>query len=164
MAHPVETELIQLLPRMRRYALSLSKSAVQADDLVQSACVKALAGADGWTQGTRFDAWVFRILRNCWIDELRRSRLHASLDDDEAAQNQVGERGEEAAMERLSFGEVRRAIDSLPVDQREVLLLVCVEDMAYREAAEVLGIPLGTVMSRLARARQRLSDLTARTG
>lgn len=163
MAQAIDAELISLLPRMRRYAISLCKSSSQADDLVQTACVKALAAASSWVEGSRFDAWVFRILRNCWIDEIRRTRQHVSIDDDAISADLVGERGEQEAMERLSFEEARKAIDGLPVEQREVLLLVCVEDMAYREAADVLGIPIGTVMSRLARARHKLAELTGRS-
>jgi RNA polymerase sigma-70 factor (ECF subfamily) len=155
------SELVLLLPRLRRYALSLCKSPTLADDLVQSACLKALAHADGWTHGTRFDAWVFGILRNIWIDGLRRSRVEALVDNGEALDTQIDESGEDRALEKLTLTDVRRAIDALPTDQREVLLLVCVEDLAYREAAEVLGVPIGTVMSRLARARKKLTDITA---
>lgn len=156
----IGNELVALLPRLRRYALSLCRSHVVADDLVQSACVKALANADGWTPGTRFDAWVFRILRNVWIDSLRRNRVEGVVEEVEAADEAGGIGGEERAMERLTLEDVRRAIETLPAEQREVIVLVCVEDLAYREAAEVLGVPIGTVMSRLARARRRLGELT----
>ena len=156
----IGNELVAVLPRLRRYALSLCRSHVLADDLVQSACVKALASADGWTPGTRFDAWVFRILRNVWIDGLRRNRVEGVVEEVEAADEAGGIGGEERAMERLTLEDVRRAIDTLPAEQREVIVLVCVEDLAYRDAAEVLGVPIGTVMSRLARARRRLGELT----
>ena len=154
-------ELVALLPRLRRFAMVLCHSASLADDLVQSACERALAHADSWTPGTRFDAWVFRILRNNWIDYLRRSR-NESMNEDVTAQTEiVGDAGEEPILSKLLLAEVQQIISAMPADQREVLLLVCVEDLAYREAAEVLGIPVGTVMSRLARARKRLVEMTA---
>jgi RNA polymerase sigma-70 factor, ECF subfamily len=154
-------DLVALLPRLRRFALVLCRSPSQADDLVQGACERALAHADSWTPGTRFDAWVFRILRNYWIDYLRRTRTEGMTEDVTTRTEIVGDRGEETILNKLLLAEVQQIIDELPSEQREVLLLVCVEDLAYREAAEVLGVPIGTVMSRLARARKRLVDMTA---
>ncbi len=150
-----------MLPRLRRYALALCRSSVQADDLVQAACVRALASAGSWQPGTRFDAWIFRIMRNHWIDGLRRVRTEGHTEDVDEHQTLVGENGETRVMEKLVLMDVRRAIDALPPEQRDVLILVCVEDMAYQEAAEVLGVPIGTVMSRLSRARKRIQDLTS---
>jgi len=152
---------VALLPRLRRFALVLCRSSSLADDLVQSACERALANADSWTPGTRFDAWVFRILRNNWIDHLRRSRTEGMKEDVSVQTAIVGDAGEEPILSRLLLAEVQAIIDTLPSEQREVLLLVCVEDLAYREAAEILGVPIGTVMSRLARARKQLVEMTA---
>lgn len=154
-------ELVALLPRLRRFALVLCRSPSLADDLVQSACERALANADHWSPGTRFDAWVFRILRNAWIDHLRRTRTERMKEDVTIQANIVGDAGEEPMLSKLLLAEIQQLIDAMPSEQREVLLLVCVEDLAYREAAEVLGVPIGTVMSRLARARRRLVELTA---
>ncbi len=154
-------ELVALLPRLRRFALVLCRSSSQADDLVQSACERALANADRWTPGTRFDAWVFRIMRNNWIDHLRRSRTEGMNEDVTARTEIVGDAGEEPILNKLLLAEIQQIIGEMPPEQREVLLLVCVEDLAYREAAEILGIPIGTVMSRLARARRRLVEMTA---
>lgn len=154
-------ELVALLPRLRRFALVLCRSPSMADDLVQSACERALGHADSWSPGTRFDAWVFRILRNCWIDHLRRSKTEGVREDIAMQTTIVGDAGEEPILSKLMLAEVQQVIDDLPSEQREVLLLVCVEDLAYREAAEVLGVPIGTVMSRLARARKRLAEMTA---
>lgn len=154
-------ELVALLPRLRRFALVLCRSPSLADDLVQGACERALAGAGSWVPGTRFDAWVFRILRNHWIDHLRRSRAEGMTEDLATQKELVGDLGETPILNKLLLAEVQRAIDGLPQEQREVLVLVCVEDLAYRDAAEVLGVPIGTVMSRLARARRRLVELTA---
>ncbi|MET0529899.1 MAG: RNA polymerase sigma factor [Microvirga sp.] len=153
-------ELVALLPRLRRFALVLCRSPSLADDLVQSACERALAHAASWTPGTRLDAWVFRILRNNWIDHLRRTRTEGMSEDVTVQTEIVGDRGEEPALSKLMLAEVQQCINALPSDQREVLLLVCVEDLAYREAADVLGVPIGTVMSRLARARKRLVEMT----
>jgi RNA polymerase sigma-70 factor, ECF subfamily len=155
-------ELVALLPRLRRFALALCRSPSLADDLVQGACERALANADKWTPGTRFDAWMFRILRNYWIDHLRRVRSEGMTEEITAQEELLRDEhtGEGAVLSRLTLSEVQRAITNLPEDQREVLILVCVEDFAYREAAEVLGVPIGTVMSRLARARKRLVEMT----
>jgi RNA polymerase sigma-70 factor (ECF subfamily) len=154
-------ELVALLPRLRRFALVLCRSPSLADDLVQGACERALANADSWTPGTRFDTWVFRILRNHWIDHLRRLRTEGMSEDVTVKTDIIGDTGEEPILNKLLLAEVQQIIGAMPSEQREVLLLVCVEDLAYRDAAEVLGVPIGTVMSRLARARKRLVEMTA---
>jgi RNA polymerase sigma-70 factor (ECF subfamily) len=154
-------ELVALLPRLRRFALVLCRSQPLADDLVQGACERALANAGSWAPGTKFDAWMFRILRNYWIDHLRRMRTEGKTEDVSMQTQLIGDTGEGPILNRLVLSEVQRAIDSLPQEQREVLVLVCADDLSYREAAEVLGVPIGTVMSRLARARKRLMEMTA---
>jgi RNA polymerase sigma-70 factor, ECF subfamily len=161
MPTPIGRELVALLPRLRRFALVLCRSQPLADDLVQGACERALANANSWTPGTRFDAWMFRILRNHWIDHLRRMKTEGMMEDVTLQTQLIGDPGEEPILSRLVLAEVQQAIDSLPQEQKEVLALVCGEDLTYREAAEVLNIPVGTVMSRLARARKRLVELTA---
>ena len=150
-----------LLPRLRRFALVLCRSQPLADDLVQGACERALANAGSWTPGTKFDAWMFRILRNYWIDHLRRMRTEGMMEDISMQTQLVGDAGEGPILSRLVLSEVQCAIDRLPQEQREVLVLVCAEDLSYREAAEILDVPIGTVMSRLARARRRLMEMTA---
>ena len=154
-------ELVALLPRLRRFALVLCRSQSLADDLVQGACERALANAGSWTPGTKFDAWMFRILRNHWIDHLRRMRTEGMVEDVSMQTQLIGDAGEGPILSRLVLSEVQRAIDNLPQEQQEVLVLVCAEDLSYREASEVLGVPIGTVMSRLARARKRLMEMTA---
>ena len=154
-------ELVALLPRLRRFALVLCRSHPLADDLVQGACERALANAGSWTPGTRFDAWMFRILRNHWIDHLRRMKVEGMTEDVETHTQLIGDPGEAPILSKLALTEVQRAIDTLPHEQREVLVLVCGEDLTYREAADILNVPVGTVMSRLARARKRLVELTA---
>jgi RNA polymerase sigma-70 factor, ECF subfamily len=156
----IGASLVALLPRLRRYAMMLCRSSVMADDLVQGACLRALAHADSWTPGTRFDAWTFRILRNHWIDGLRQAEQRGEMAQLPEEDDIVGDVGEPSAMARLQLRDVQRAIDALPDEQREALLLVCVEDLSYREAADILAVPIGTIMSRLARARKRIADMT----
>ena len=149
--------LAELLPRLRRFARGLSGSVDQADDLVQAACERALDRAHQWRPGTRLDSWLFRIVQTIWIDGRRAANVRgehldvvdpATLSDDRPARRVEAE---------LTLVAVRKAILALPDHHRAVLLLVCVEGMAYRDASDVLGIPVGTVMSRLARARLALN-------
>lgn len=153
----IRQELIQLLPRLRRFARSLTGAADQADDLVQVSLEKALRNLSGFTPGTRLESWMFRIIRNSWIDTLRARRDTVAYDA-EAMEAVVGEDGRRTTEARLHLAEVRRAMDALPEEQRIVLMLVCVEGMRYREVAEALDIPDGTVMSRLSRARLALAE------
>lgn len=150
-------DLVALVPNLRRFALSLCRSRDVADDLVQATCERALAGRAGYTPGTRMDAWLFRILRNLWIDRHRKVSGEGPTSSLDEAIDGVGEDGARVAETRLMLDATGRAILRLPEERREVLLLVCVEDLSYREAAEVLGVPIGTVMSRLARARLDLA-------
>jgi RNA polymerase sigma-70 factor (ECF subfamily) len=155
---PVSDRLIAFLPNLRRFAISLCRSRDLADDLVQAACERALASHDRFESGTRFDAWMFRILRNLWIDHIRRTKTAGPRENIDDRQDIVGSSGERDVEARLTLKSVAVAIDELVDEQREVLLLVCVEDLSYKQAAEVLGIPIGTVMSRLARARKNLAE------
>ena len=161
--HDIGDRLIALLPNMRRFALSLARRPDLADDLVQQACERALAHAASFQPGTRFDAWMFRIIRNLWIDHIRRDKTAGPQDDIEDRHDLMGDDGERSIEARLALGSVAEAMELLPADQRELILLVCVEDLSYRDAAEVLGVPIGTVMSRLARARKKLAELTGIT-
>ncbi|MFK0277091.1 RNA polymerase sigma-70 factor (ECF subfamily) [Ensifer sp. KUDG1] len=152
--------LVAFLPNLRRFAISLCRSRDVADDLVQAACEKALAGSDRFEEGTRFDAWMFRILRNLWIDQLRRQKTAGPTEEIEAQAELAVPSGEAGSEARMALKSVAAAIDGLVLEQREVLILTCVEELSYKEAAEVLGIPIGTVMSRLARARKNLAEAT----
>jgi len=153
----VKLEMVALLPRLRAFALALTRSGEAADDLVQGACERALRGLDGYRAGTRLDSWLFRILHNLWIDGHRRRRPEVPLDEPGLEAALAGEDGRASLEARSTLAATRRAIALLPEEQRAVLVLVCVEDLSYRETAAVLGIPIGTVMSRLSRARQALS-------
>lgn len=156
----VQDQLVAFLPNLRRFAISLCRSREMADDLVQMACERALANEARFEPGTRFDAWMFRILRNLWIDETRKRRTAGPQEDISERDDIVGSSGERDADTRLMLKSVSQAIGRLVDEQREVLLLVCVEELSYRDAADVLGVPIGTVMSRLARARKNLGEAT----
>lgn len=148
--------IVALLPRLRGFARALARSHDAADDLVQATCEKALRHGESWTPGTRLDAWLFRIMRNHWIDTVRRTRPEIPVDSEAIADALPVEDGQRTAEARLTLAEVRTIADALPEEQRMVLMLVCVEEMSYRETADVLEVPIGTVMSRLARARAAL--------
>ena len=158
----MRTALVGLLPRLRRFGIALTGSATDADELVQDACERAVRRVDQLRDGSRFDAWLYGIMRNRWTDEIRwrRIRRHEGI---EAADATMGDDGERSAEARMTLEAVRRALATLPAEQRTVLVLVCVDGLSYKEAAEVLGIAIGTVMSRLARGRKELQGaLTGR--
>lgn len=155
MSAPFNDQLVAVLPRLRRFARGLTGSAVEADDLVQAACERALARAHQFQPGTRFDSWMFRIVQTVWIDQLRAREIRRTESEDEALGTGTDEptRRVEA---RMALREVQAAMAVLPAEQRMALLLVTVEGLSYREAAEVAAVPVGTIMSRLARARVAL--------
>lgn len=157
MTADIEREMVGLLPRLRRFARALSGSSDEADDLVQSACERGLRAIGSWAPGTRLDSWMYRILRNLWIDGVRRRRTGPAFSGGEGVSELIGEDGRRTVEARLELARVRTLISRLPDQQREVLALVCIEDFSYREAADLLDIPIGTVMSRLSRARQALA-------
>ena len=145
-------QLIAVLPRLRRFARGLTGSAVEADDLVQAACERALARQHQFQEGTRFDSWMFRIVQTIWIDQLRARDVRK--ESGEIAEERLGSDEPVRRVEaRLALAEVRKAVERLQPDQRAALLLVTVDGLSYKEAAEVAGVPIGTIMSRLARAR-----------
>lgn len=156
-----DDRLIAMLPRLRRFARGLTGTAAEADDLVQAACERALTRRHQFEAGTRFDSWLFRIVQTIWIDQLRARQVRK--EDGEVGDEQLGSDAPVRRIEaRLALSEVRRAIERLPPDQRTVLMLVTVEGLSYREAAAVVGVSVGTVMSRLARARIALHQALAR--
>jgi RNA polymerase sigma-70 factor (ECF subfamily) len=150
-------QLIAVLPRLRRFARGLAGSVAEADDLVQAACERALARQHQFQEGTRFDSWMFRIVQTIWIDQIRARDVRK--EDNEIAEERLGSDEPVRRVEaRLALAEVRRAVDRLPPDQRTALLLVTVDGLSYKEAAEVVRVPVGTIMSRLARARIALQS------
>lgn len=151
-------QLVAVLPRLRRFARGLARSTAEADDLVQAACERALSREHQFQEGTRFDSWMFRIVQTIWIDQLRAREVRK--EDGDAAQERLGSDEPVRRVEaRLALAEVRRAVERLPPDQRATLMLVTVEGLSYKEAAETAGVPVGTIMSRLARARIALQQM-----
>lgn len=139
---------------MRRFAAGLAGNAADGDDLCQTTIERALANRDKWQAGTRLDSWMYRIMRNLWIDEARsRQRRGQTFAEEEAGLGVGADGGQEALAE---LGNVDRAMAKLPAEQREAVLLVMVEGYGYREAAEIVGCPVGTLNSRLVRGRDAL--------
>jgi RNA polymerase sigma-70 factor (ECF subfamily) len=154
-------ELVALLPRLRRFARALTRHVDDADDFVQLAIERALTRLDQRRPGSRLDSWMYGIIRNAWIDETRsRRRRERTLEDDESTEG-VPDAASEAHIERLSL---EAAMARLPEEQRLAVALVLVEGLAYKEAAEVMGVPIGTVTSRLARGRETLEALLGGRG
>ena len=149
-------QLAELLPRLRRFARSVTYHREDADDLVQLALERALTRSAQWEPGTRLDSWMFRIVKNAWIDEvrsrIRRDRVFAPEEEGE----HVGDESAQAHQQRIA---VQKAISMLSEDHRMVIGLVLVDGLPYKEAAEVLEIPVGTLTSRLARAREALQEI-----
>lgn len=148
-------DLIELLPRMRRFALALSSSAQDADDLVQSAVERALRHQRSWREGTRLDSWMYKIIQNLWVDEVRSRRRR--IDPIDTMDDIPGDDGRSVTATRIDLATVRTVMASLPEEQRSVLTLVVLDGMKYQDAADVLGVPIGTIMSRLARARAAIA-------
>jgi RNA polymerase sigma-70 factor (ECF subfamily) len=151
------------LVRMWRYALVLSGNRDTAEELVQAACLRALERSHQFTPGTRLDRWVFSIVHSIWLNEVRsrKVRLGQGLVDADAVLVFDGLKYTEA---NISARQVLREVQELPEAQRETVFLVYVEGMTYREAAELLEVPIGTIMSRLAAARGKLAGLNSEAG
>lgn len=149
-------DIASLLPRMRRFARSLTYHREDADDLVQIAMERALGRSEQYAPGTRLDSWIFRIIKNAWIDEVRsRARRDALFAPEEAGEH-VGDDVAQAHQQRLA---IQKAVSLLSDEHRLVVGLVLVDGLGYKEAAEVLEIPMGTLTSRLARAREALQQI-----
>jgi RNA polymerase sigma-70 factor (ECF subfamily) len=149
----VHDQLVALVPRLRRFARNLARDPHDADDVVQIALERALTNLDQWRSDARLDSWMFKIVRNAWIDEVRSRMRRNKVFVAEEAGEEVGAEVTEPAIEMMS---VQSAMARLPEDQRTAVSLVLIEGLPYKEAAEVLGIPIGTLTSRLARARSAL--------
>ena len=152
----IQRDIVALLPRLRRFARVLTRSPADADDLVQLTVERALVNARKWSPGTRLDSWMFRIMKNAWIDEARARSRRAAVFLDETSGETAGVDGAQAMQTRLEAQEVERAMARLPEEQRLAVALVLVEGLSYQEAADVLEIPQGTLTSRLGRGRQAL--------
>ena len=150
-------ELIALLPRFRRFAWGLTGSSLDdADDLVQAACERAIARIDQWEPGTRLDSWIFRIMQTIHIDQIRSEARRARHLQTVETVSEASFDGAREAENYLTLAAVRKAINTLSEEQRAVVMLVCVEGYSYKETSEILEVPIGTVTSRLTRARAAL--------
>ena len=152
----IQSRMIQLLPRLRRFALALTGDKDKADDLVQDTCERALAHLDQWKPGTSLDSWMYRIAQNIWVDHHRGRKAQGDQRQLDEIENLVGMDGRNITESRLTLAAVTDSISRLPPEQQVLVAMVCVEGISYKEAANILGIPIGTVMSRLSRARQSL--------
>jgi RNA polymerase sigma-70 factor (ECF subfamily) len=160
-ADEVRAQIGELLPRLRRFARVITRNVADADDLVQVAVEKALARAAQWRPGSRLDSWMFGIMKNAWVDEIRARRRRQRVHAPEEAGAAVGDSSAAARDIALS---VQAAMARLPEEQRMAIALVLVEGLSYKDAAESLGIPIGTLTSRLARGREALQALLGRNG
>ena len=154
-------ELVALMPRVRRFTLGLCGNPADGDDLLQETYARAFSNLDKWQDGTRLDAWTFRIARNLFLNQIRAGKVREnylrSVKID--AENRPPSRSR--AELRLELGEVMDRVAQLPEEQRTVLLLVAIEGLSYAEAADVTGLAVGTVTSRLSRARKQLREAMA---
>lgn len=148
--------IVAEIPRLRRYARALTGDAVRADDLVQDTLERALAKWVLWRPGS-LRAWLFSIMHNIFVNQTRSPRVVDYPGDEALPELPTREHQSDA----LELRDLTRKLAKLPEEQREVLLLVCLEDLSYEDAAKVLAVPLGTVMSRLSRGRERLRALLA---
>lgn len=152
---PDDQQLLSWVPRLRRYARALAGNRDDADDLVQDTLERAWAKSALWRGVADMRGWLFGIMHNLHVDGVRRPRVATqSIDDDTPEVAIAPTQGE-----RLAVLDLQAALDLLPIEQKEIVLLVALEDMAYADVAKTLGIPIGTVMSRLSRGRERLRAL-----
>lgn len=156
MSADIREPLVGLLPRLRRFAIGLTGDVSEADDLVQQACEKALRKQHQWQPGTRLDSWMFRIIQTTRIDQVRSRRSDTvSLETNQLPEAR-DRRSEHASENHNTLDKVSRILDQLPEEQRVVMMLIAIEERSYREASDILEVPVGTVMSRLYRARARV--------
>jgi len=159
-AEDIRVKMVQLLPRLRRFAAALTGSVADGDDLVQDTVERALKNLHQWEPGTRLDNWMFRIAKNRFIDTRRSYKRSGviAVDVPDDTPSVTGD-GARAADARLMLADALDALQKLPSEQREALVLVTIEGLSYRDAADILQIPIGTLTSRIARAREALASL-----
>nr|WP_256439469.1 sigma-70 family RNA polymerase sigma factor [Microvirga sp. HBU67558] len=152
----MKQQMLNATPHLRAFAISLSGSVDRADDLVQSTLLKGLSNLDKFQPGTSMQAWLFTILRNDFLTQTRRNKREVE-DPEGSWAEKVAVMPEQGA--RLDFTDMLKALGKLPVDQREALLLVGAEGLSYEEAARICGTNIGTIKSRINRARNRLVEM-----
>ena len=150
-------QIVGLLPRLRRFGLSLTKDLDSADDLVQGACERALTRLDQLRDGSRLDSWLCRIIYTQWIDTLRRRQVRSEKLIVLSRETESRSASSDADPNFSTALDVRTALESLPEEHRAAVMLVCVEGYGYAEAADVLNVPAGTIASRVSRAREMMS-------
>jgi RNA polymerase sigma-70 factor, ECF subfamily len=156
-------DLIVELPYLRRFARGLCGDASLADDLVQDCVERALVKSHLYDPSRPLRAWLYAVLRNIYVSNWRRNAKHTSakeLDDLQGFEGSVPPEQES----NFSVSLITDALDTLPAQQREVLVLISLEDMSYAQAAEIIGVPIGTIMSRLSRARAHLQNILEERG
>lgn len=161
---PFDAELAPVWPRLRRFAYSLARNPADADDLSQMAVEKAFRSFGQYQAGTRFDSWLFRICRTVWIDQMRAQARKAAYEAPPEAGEGVGHDPRAATEAAIDLSRAMAAMQRLPQEQREVVALILIDGFGYREAAEILGQPIGTVSSRLVRGRQALLAMLGEGG
>jgi RNA polymerase sigma-70 factor, ECF subfamily len=155
----IRAQIVALLPRLRNFAFALTGSRDAADEVLQAACEKALVRLDQFMPGTRLDRWMYQIVKTTFIDQVRQTRRRKEADfspdltEGLPSEARIHERTEA----RAALAIIRREIARLPEEQREVLVLVAVDGLSYQAAADIVDVPIGTIMSRLARARRKLA-------
>ncbi len=157
----LKADLVAAIPSLRAFAVSICGNPDRADDLVQETLVKAWGSLGSFSEGTNLTAWLFTILRNIDYSEYRKRRRETPDPDGEIAARLVSPETQNAHMDFLDF---REALQKLPLDQREALILVAASGMSYEEAAEICGCAPGTMKSRVNRARNRLNELMSAPG
>jgi RNA polymerase sigma-70 factor, ECF subfamily len=159
MTHPpgdVREQLVALLPRLRRFARTLARNPHDADDVVQLALERALTRLGQWRPGTKLESWMFGIIHNAWIDEVRARKRRDRVFAPEELGEHVGENVTDAQIDGLA---IQSALAQLPEEQRSAVALVLIEGLSYKEAAEAMDVPIGTLTSRLARGRDAMMAL-----
>ena len=159
MKNDISAQIVAFIPRLRRFAFALTGDFDRADDLVQDTCMRAFERIDQWQPGTSIESWMFRIAQNLWKDGERARRVRGVSTDLNAIEHLIGVDGRQVIEHRLTLNAVTESMAQLPADQILLIGLVCIDGLSYKEAAEILEIPIGTVMSRLGRARQKLYEL-----
>ncbi len=157
------SELVAMLPRLRRFALALSRNRQDADDLVQTAVVRALTQEDAAQNAERLDSWMYRIVKNLWIDERRRQAVRGTPEPIDNLNDAAGDDGRRHTEARSDLAQAQRIFDRMSAELQTAAVLVIVNGLSYREAADLLEVPIGTVMSRVSRARRALAEGLSQT-
>lgn len=157
--YDIRNDIVQLLPRMRRLAWAIARSHHDAEDLLQLTVERALERSDSWEPGTRLDWWIFRIMKNLWIDHTRKTNRWGRLVEYLPDGAEISDHGAAAdeILDSVELGRIRELVESLPEEQRMAVRLVLLGGHSYTEAAAILEVPQGTLTSRLARGRMALA-------